>query len=304
MASVLVSGSSGFLGAAVVARLVAAGHRVTGVDPLAAPDVRYRAVKDSLTDPAQLERLMAEGQVTHVIHAGGISGAMVLPDRPDRLMAINVGGSCNILQAAMAAKVKTFLYCSSVSAYGPFYEQTPIEPNYRPAPTDPYGCSKAAVDFMLRGLWGRVALDICSLRFPGIYGPGRRTANVFDSITDAAIEGRSIRLPKQADYPFIYIDDAADAVVAASFSTRRRELFYNVCYPEQVTLDDIVAAVTAHAQPIAFTIDESHLAEPRGPVDIATSLRDFDFQPKIDHREGIRRLIEEKLRRRAGSART
>src|SRR5579862_4462908 len=122
MASVLVSGSSGFLGAAVVTRLLAAGHRVTGVDPLAAEDVRYRAFKSDLTDPAQLEHLMVAEQVTHVVHAGGISGAMVLPDRPDRLMAINVGGSCNILQAAIAAKAKTFLYCSSVSAYGPYYE--------------------------------------------------------------------------------------------------------------------------------------------------------------------------------------
>jgi UDP-glucuronate 4-epimerase len=293
MASVLVSGSSGFLGGAVVARLLASGHRVIGLDPLAGSVARFRAVVDDLTDPLRLESLLAQEQVTHVIHAGGISGPMVLPDRPDRLIAINVGGSCNILQAAIAANVKTFLYCSSLSAYGPYYETEPIDASYRLMPNDPYGCSKAAVDFMLRGLWGRVALDICSLRFAGIYGPGRKTANVFDSIADAAIEGRSLCLPKQADYPFIYIDDAADAVTAACFSTRRRELIYNIAYPEQVTLNDLVAAAARHAQRIVLTFDEKHSVESRGPVDIATAIRDFDFQPKIDHREGIKRLIED-----------
>jgi hypothetical protein len=45
-------------------------------------------------------------------------------------------------------------------------------------------------------------------------------------------------------------------------------------------------------------VDETKVADPRGPVDISTSQRDFDFYPKVDHREGIRRIIE--LRRGAG----
>jgi UDP-glucuronate 4-epimerase len=301
MATVLVTGSSGFLGGTVVPRLLASGHRVVGLDPAPPPaSAPYRSVIDDLTDGSRLERLLNDEQITHVIHSGGVSGAMVMPDRPDRLMAINVGGSCNLLQAALAARIKTFLYCSSVSAFGPYYETQPIPADYRSAPTDPYGCSKAAVDFMLRGIWGRVALDICSLRFVAIYGPGRRTSNVIDGIADAALAGKSIRLPRQADYPFVYIDDAADAAVAACLSDRRCELIYNIAYPEQVTLDDLVDAVALHAPRVTLEIDESKVGDPRGPVDITTSARDFDFHPKIDHREGVRRVIEAKRRDRSG----
>jgi nucleoside-diphosphate-sugar epimerase len=117
---------------------------------------------------------------------------MVMPERPDHLTAVNVGGS-STLQAALGAKAGTFLYCSSVSAVGLYYEERPIGADYRPAPTDPYGCSKAAVDFMLRGLWRRTLLDICSFRFTGIYGPGRRTANVIDTWIRAALESRSVQ---------------------------------------------------------------------------------------------------------------
>jgi nucleoside-diphosphate-sugar epimerase len=298
MASVLVTGSSGFLGGAIIPKLIALGHRVIGLDPLPLPGSPYRTVADDLSDRTRIERLLIEEQVSHIIHAGGISGPMVMPERPDRLMAVNVGGSSTLLQAAIGAKANTFLYCSSVSAVGPYYEEQPIEADYRPAPTDPYGCSKAAVDFMLRGLWRRIPLDICSLRFTGIYGPGRRTTNLMDTLISAALEERSVQLPRQGKYPYVYIDDAANAAVAACFSSRRRELIYYIAYPEQVALDDLVNAIAHYAGRISVEIDETKVADPRGPVDISTSRRDFDFYPKIDHRAGIRRMIE--MRRGAG----
>jgi nucleoside-diphosphate-sugar epimerase len=167
MSSILVTGSSGFLGSAVIPRLRAQGHRVIGLDPLPAASPAYHAVTDDLSDQGRVERLLLAEQVSHIIHAGGVSGAMVMPDRPDRVMAINVGGSLNLIQAAMAAKVKTLVYCSSVSAVGAYFEPTPIGSDYPLRPSDAYGCSKAAVDMILRGLWRRVALDLCSLRFTG-----------------------------------------------------------------------------------------------------------------------------------------
>jgi nucleoside-diphosphate-sugar epimerase len=296
MASLLVTGSSGFLGNAIVSRLLARGHYVVGLDPAPPLTPQIRTIADDLSSSSRIEALLADEHISHVIHSGGISGAMVLPDRPDRLMAINVGGSCNLLQAAVSAKVGTFLYCSSASAYGPYEETQPIDSDFCAAPTDPYGCSKLAVDLMLRGLHGRVATNLCSLRFAGIYGPGRRTANVIDGVVDAAIAGRSIRLPRQGGYPYVYIDDAADAAVAACFSERRRDLIYNIAYPEQVALGDIVDAAAVGAHRVTLDVDESRSTDPRGALDISAARRDFDFNPAIDHREGVRRLIEAKRR--------
>jgi nucleoside-diphosphate-sugar epimerase len=297
MASVLVTGSSGFLGGAIIPKLIALGHRIIGLDPLPVRDAPYRSIADDLSDRTRVERLLVEEQVSHIIHAGGISGPMVMPERPDHLMAVNVGGSATLLQAAIGAKASTFLYCSSVSAVGPYCEEKPIGTDHRPAPTDPYGCSKAAVDFVLQGLWRRIPLDLCSLRFTGIYGPGRRTTNVIDSLITAALASRPVQLPRQGNYPYVYIDDAANAAVAACFSKRRGDLIYYVAYPEQVSLDDLVNAIAHYAGSVSVEIDQTKIADPRGPVDIATSQRDFDFDPKIDHREGIRRMIET---RRAG----
>ncbi len=244
---ILVTGASGFLGSAVVPRLLARGEEVVGLDPAAPVNPSIRHIEDDLSEPARLRELLAEERISHVIHAGGISGPMVMTDRPDRIMAINVGGSLHLLLAALDAGVKTFIYCSSVSAIGDFREADPIGDDYPMRPTTPYGCSKAAIDMVLRGLWRTTPLDLCSLRFTGIYGPGRRTAFVIGEIVDAAIEGRPAHVGPASDQPFLYIDDAADAAVAACLSATRWQLHYFLAYPEQVALADLAAAAAAAA---------------------------------------------------------
>ena len=68
--------------------------------------------------------------------------------------------------------------------------------------------------------------------------PGRSTRFVVDDIVAAATHGEPASVEPVTDWPYIYIDDAADAAVAACFSVRRRQLFYFIAYPEQVTLED------------------------------------------------------------------
>jgi UDP-glucose 4-epimerase len=284
---VLVTGSSGFMGRIVVQRLLAKGHEVIGLDPAPALAETCRRIDDDLSDPARLQAHLAAERPTHIIHTGGVSGPMVLPDHPDRVMAINVTGTMHLLLAALNSGAKTFVYCSSVSAVGDFYEDKPIGEDYPLRPTTAYGCSKAAVDMALRGLWGKVGLDLCSLRFTGIYGPNRQTSFVIDDIVAAAVEDRKARVAPTTDWPYIYIDDAAEAAVAACLSRQRRRLIYYVAYPEQVSLDDIAAAAGLET----LEIDSSQPHAMRGPVDIGPAIGDFGFSPKVDHREGIRRML-------------
>jgi len=84
-----------------------------------------------------------------------VSGPMVLADDPAAVIEINVTGGMNLLYAAMAGGVATFVYCSSVAAIGNYYEAEPIGEDYPMRPTSTYGCSKAAMDYVLRGLWRR-----------------------------------------------------------------------------------------------------------------------------------------------------
>ena len=228
----LVTGASGFLGQAVMKLLVQNGRRAIGLDPRPSATTQ---VLDDLSDRETLKALLTREKITHIIHAGGVSGPMVMADDPVGIIAINVVGSINLLRAGMETGVKTFIYCSSVSALGNFYENEPVGEDYPLHPTAPYSASKAAMDMVLRGLWRKVPLDLCSLRFTVIYGPGRQTVFTVEKIVAAALAGKVARIEPMTDWPYIYIDDAAEAAVSACFARGRKQLSYFIAHPEKVT---------------------------------------------------------------------
>lgn len=284
----LVTGSSGFVGRVVMSRLAAAGHEAVGLDPVPAAVTQ---VLDDLSDGDRLRAVLQRERVTHIIHAGGVSGPMVMADDPAGVVAINVTGSMNLLYAAMDCGVRTFVYCSSVAAIGEFSEPAPIGQDYPMRPASAYGCSKAAMDYVLRALWPKVPLDLCSLRLTAVYGPGRQTEFNVDTIVRAALAGRPARIPPLSDWPYVYVDDAADACIAACFSGTRTQLAYFVAHPERVTPEDVAAACAAAGRPVKLEVDTSKPKSSRGLLDVEAAARDFGFRAQVGHREGIRRMI-------------
>ncbi len=285
----LVTGASGFLGKAVMKLLAEQKQRAIGLDPR--PSATTQVV-DDLSDRSKLTKLLAGEKVTHVIHAGGVSGPMVLADDPLKVITINVLGSLNLLYAAMDAGVRTFIYCSSAAALGSFHESAPVDENYPLRPNNTYSASKAAMEMVLRGLWGKIPLDLCALRFTVIYGPGRETTYTVEEIVGAALAGKAARIAPMADWPYVYIDDAARAAVQACYAKGRKQLSYFIAHPEKVTPDDIAAAAAAAGKPVRIEIDGSKPKAERGPLDIEPAARDFGFRAQVGHREGVRRLIE------------
>jgi UDP-glucose 4-epimerase len=247
---------------------------------------------DDLSDRSRLEALLTAERVTHIVHAGGVSGPMVLADNPVEVIAINVLGSLNLLYAAMESGVRTFIYCSSAAALGNFYQDEPVDEQYPLRPNNKYSASKAAMEMVLRGLWRKIPLDLCSLRFTVIYGPGRETTFTVEEIIRAARAGKAARIAPMTDWPYIYIDDAARAAVQACFSENRKQLSYFVAHPEKVTPDDIAAAAATAGKPVRLEIDGSKPKAARGPLDIEPAARDFGFRAQVGHREGVRHLIE------------
>jgi UDP-glucose 4-epimerase len=285
----LVTGASGFLGKAVMKLLAEQKQRTIGLDPRASATTQ---VVDGLSDRSKITKLLTGEKVTHIIHAGGVSGPMVLADDPVKVITINVLGSLNLLYAALDTGVRTFIYCSSAAALGSFHESVPVDENYPLRPNNTYSASKAAMEMVMRGLWGKIPLDLCSLRFTVIYGPGRETTYTVEEIVGAALAGRAARIAPMADWAYVYIDDAARAAVQACYAKGRKQLSYFIAHPEKVTPDDIAAAAAAAGKPVRIEVDASRPRADRGPLDVEPAARDFGFRAQVGHREGVRRLIE------------
>ena len=80
-----------------------------------------------------------------------------------------------------------------------FYEDEPLDEQYPLRPNNTYSASKAAMEMVLCGLRGKIPLDLCSLRFTVIYGPGRETTFTVEQIVGAALAGKAARLPPMTD---------------------------------------------------------------------------------------------------------
>jgi len=273
----LVTGASGFLGKAVMKLLAEQKQRTIGLDPRASATTQ---VVDGLSDRSKITKLLTGEKVTHIIHAGGVSGPMVLADDPVKVITINVLGSLNLLYAALDTGVRTFIYCSSAAALGSFHESVPVDENYPLRPNNTYSASKAAMEMVMRGLWGKIPLDLCSLRFTVIYGPGRETTYTVEEIVGAALAGRAARIAPMADWPYVYIDDAARAAVQACYAKGRKQLSYFIAHPEKVTPDDIAAAAAAAGKPVRIEVDASRPRADRGPLDVEPAARDFGFRAR------------------------
>jgi nucleoside-diphosphate-sugar epimerase len=183
----LVTGASGFLGHAIMKLLDRDGRRAIGLDPV--PSATADII-DDLSDRPRLKALLADKNVTHIIHAGGVSGPMVMADDPIGIIAINVAGNLNLLRAAMEAGVKTFIYCSSVSALGDFYESQPVgedyplRPNSTTAPQKPrwtWCCAGSGAES--RWICARCALQRSMVHGDGLFFRSRQSSMLHSPAT-------------------------------------------------------------------------------------------------------------------------
>ena len=180
---VVITGAAGLIGRRAAADLAAHGHEVVSVDRAGVP------VIVDLTDVRSLERVVRGADaVVHLARArfpytaSGYDAAARVWKKPDALgdaerFSANVTMTCNVLTAAFAAGVRRLVLGSSFAVYGFYYPSRPMVPDYLPIdeahprrPDDPYGLSKLAGEELADGFARRSAMQIASLRFPGVAG--------------------------------------------------------------------------------------------------------------------------------------
>ena len=113
--AILVTGLSGLIGGAVARRLADAGKTVVGMDRVAPVNAYFPVIVHDLPDPQRWHEAIVRYGVRKVVHAGGISGPMLLQDAPARLCDINIGGLLGLLEAARIHRLERIVWFSSNS---------------------------------------------------------------------------------------------------------------------------------------------------------------------------------------------
>jgi len=286
----LITGAAGLLGGAVCSVLESRAESFLAIDRAVGDAVARNIVQCDITDIHGLHALATRHSISGIVHCGAYSGPMVARDNPHAMVQVNIVGAANVLELARVHGIERFVFCSSAGVYG----NTPKSPVGEDAPLRPtniYGASKVAGEQLVACYSRQYGVDGVSLRLAWVYGPRRSTYCIIRTMIQDALARRPTRIPFGRDFSrqFIYVQDAAAALVAALDRRRLRRQAYNISGGTRVTLGE-VADVVRRILPNA----DIELGEGPDPVDdiqhqfaLSAAEADLGFSPSVTLDEGI-----------------
>jgi UDP-glucose 4-epimerase len=176
--NVFVTGGAGYIGSVCVEELILAGHTVTVFDNLSeghrsAVDPGARFIQGDFADREVILATLQEVRPDAVIHfaANALVGESMT--NPSKYFRNNVAAGINLLDAAVAAGVRKFVFSSTCATYGP-PDRVPMDESLPQRPINPYGDSKLMFEKIL--LWYREihGLDFVAFRYFNAAGASTR----------------------------------------------------------------------------------------------------------------------------------
>ncbi len=237
MNNILVTGGAGFIGSAVVRRLVAAGRTVVTFDKLTYSGslsslhavkgaANHRFVEGDIADVELVGRVLAEHAIEGVMHLAAESHVDRSIDGPGVFVETNVVGTFRLLQAVLghwrglegAAKSDfRFHHVSTDEVFGDlpfdsgiFTEETPY------APSSPYSASKAASDHFVRAWHDTYGLPVVLSNCSNNYGPYHFPEKLIPLVILNALEGRELPVYGRGENvrDWLFVEDHAAALEA------------------------------------------------------------------------------------------
>ena len=178
--NVLVTGATGFVGGAIVARATRDGQHHVRAAVRRALSLSVPAGAESVVVgdlKAQTDWTEAVSGIDAVVHAAARVHVMHATegDSLTEFRRVNVEGTLHLARQAAEARVKRFVFISSVKVHGDETEPgAPFRADSAPHPTDAYGASKREAEDLLFSLASETGLEVVVIRPVLVYGPGVR----------------------------------------------------------------------------------------------------------------------------------
>jgi UDP-glucose 4-epimerase len=250
----LVTGGAGFIGSHVAAALVAGGHQVVVLDDLSGGSRDYvpagaTFIEGSITDAALVDGLFGAHRFVHVFHLAAYAAEGLSHFIRRFNYTNNVIGSMTLINAAVNAGSRTFVFTSSIAVYGAL--QTPMSETTTPEPEDSYGVAKYAVELDLKAAYRMFGLEYVIFRPHNVYGEhqniGDRYRNVIGIFMNQIMKGEPLTIFGDGEQTraFTYIGDVAPVIARAIEVPAARNQVFNLGADVPYTVNHLARATAA-----------------------------------------------------------
>ena len=297
---ILITGGTGFLGSALSARL-----REAGVAEIFTP----RSHEYDLMQRDQVEKLFANLTPDVVIHlAARVGGIGMNVDRPAELYTTNLLMGTYVIEEARLQNVDKTVILGTICSYPnvtpvPF-EEDALWDGYPEETNAPYGIAKKALLVHAQANRKQYGQRCIYLMPVNLYGPGDKfhpsVSHVIPALikkcVDAAERGDDhidVWGTGRATREFLYVDDAAEAIVRATEAYDEPEPI-NIGSGQEISIRDLAQLI---ARIVGFTgelrWDESRPdGQMRRRLDVERARRAFGFTAAMSLEEGLRRTVD------------
>jgi UDP-glucuronate 4-epimerase len=308
--SVFITGVAGFIGSHVASALLRRGGSVFGLDnfdPFYDRAIKernlaalgefpgFRFLEGDIRDAAALTRWGAGESPAALIHLAAKAGVRPSLADPAGYADVNVMGTVRVLSFARERSVPRVLFASSSSVYGGNTKVPFSEDDFVDRPVSPYAATKKAGELLCHTYAHLYGMNIVSLRFFTVYGPGQRPEMAIHKFTRRMLEGKEIEIfgdgSSRRDYT--YIEDIVGGVLGALDAPPGYRV-YNLGESSTVTLADLVAllerATGVRAKRKILPVQPGDV--PATWADISLARAEIGYDPKTDLETGVARFVE------------
>lgn len=297
---VMVTGGAGFLGSYVIAEL-----ERKGVRDIFIPDHQDY----DLTHMPAVIRAYEEGQPDVVIHlAAKVGGIGINREKPGEFFYDNLMMGALLMEQGRRAGVEKFVSIGTICAY-PKFTPIPFKEDYLwdgfPEETNaPYGIAKKMLLVQGQAYRQQYGFNAIYLLPVNLYGPGDnfdpRSSHVIPALIKKCVDAIERGDDKivawgtgQASREFLYVEDAARGIVAATETYNQPEPV-NLGAQMEITIKELlqlIVELTGFQGEIVWDTTKPD-GQPRRSVDAGRAKEAFGFKAQVDFREGLKRTID------------
>lgn len=291
-----VTGGAGFIGSHLVDYLIQGGHEVVVLDHGVKPhrwDVEFWDV-----DIRDLSALLAATEgCDFIFHLAAVSNVNVALQQPLRCVAVNIGGTANVLEAARQNEVKRVVFASTVWIYSGAHDDNVNEdsPFFVPGAGHIYTSSKMAGELLFHDYWQLYGQPFTILRYGIPYGPRMRETLVIPIFLKKAFAGEALTITGDGSQyrNYVYVEDLARAHLLV-MDDKAENQTYNLAGMRKVTVRELAETIDRLlGGGVKIEYVPARPGDYHGKQVSAEKARwELGWQPTVGFEEGMQRTIE------------